>query len=368
MPRQPARRELEVRESAWLGHRHGPCPLTWIGRCKPSRQERRGPIGSMRQVPEDFPQPSERETNGMLPKPSLHKRNGHRYSRRPGIRFASEMLGLVHHDPDRAAELSPNLVRFGAIVQSERFDEQWEQMLAQGMSLPSALARALTRTREAFERGELADVQVALEGLRAQASAAAEMIAGLTNAARSSERRTMPEAGRRLLSVNDVVLHVLAAAAASGPVSSQLDPRLPRVAADAEQINDLLATLLDVVAGVRDAGGRPGAIIVRTSHHDGVMEGERVVRVLITHDDAATLDQLRPVALSPVVAAGEPGSPASTAAYSAPPRYPEAASASPWSCRQPEAGASRRSSGHQARLVVTRSGFVGFLPESSRSS
>ena len=138
----------------------------------------------MRQVPEDFPQPSERETNGMLPKPVLHKRNGHRYPRRPGIRFASEMLGLVHHDSDRATELSPDLVRFGAIVQSERVDEQWEQMLARGMSLPSALARALTRTREAFERGELADLQVALEGLRAQASAAAEMIAGLTNASR----------------------------------------------------------------------------------------------------------------------------------------------------------------------------------------
>jgi hypothetical protein len=203
--------------------------------------------------------------------------------------------------------LSPDLVRFGAIVQSERVDEQWEQMLARGMSLPSALARALTRTREAFERGELADLQVALEGLRAQAAAAAEMIAGLTNAARSTERRAMPEAGRRLLSLNDVVLHALAAAAASGPVSSQLDPRLPRIAADAEQINDLLATLLEVVAGVRDAGGRPGAIIVRTSHHEGVMEGERVVRVLITDDDTATLDQLRPVALSPVLAIEEAG-------------------------------------------------------------
>ena len=259
----------------------------------------------MKQVPEDVPQPNERETNGMLPKPVFHKHNGHRDPRRPGIRSASEMLGLVHHGPDRASELSPDLVRFGAIVQSERFDEQWEQMLAQGMSLPSALARALTRTREAFERGELADLHVALERLRAQASAAAEMIARLTNAARSSERGAAPEAGRCLLSLNDVVLHALAAAAASGPVSSQLDPRLPRVAADAEQLNDLLAILLDVVAGVRDAGGRPGAIIVRTSHHDGVMEGERVARVLITDDDAATLDQLRPVALSPVLVAEE---------------------------------------------------------------
>ena len=261
----------------------------------------------MTQVPEDFPQPSEREINGMLPKTVLHKRNGYGHPRRPGARSAGEILGLVHHDSDRASELSPDLVPFGAIIQSARLDDQWDEMLAQGMSLPSALARALTRTREAFERGELADLHVALEGLRAQAATAAELIARLTNVSRSSERRAAPKAGRCLLSLNDVVLHALAAAAASGPVSSQLDPRLPRVAADAEQINDLLAILLDVVAGVRDAGGRPGAIIVRTSHHDGVMQGEGVVRVLITDDDAAALDQFRPVGLSPVLAAEEAG-------------------------------------------------------------
>jgi signal transduction histidine kinase len=243
----------------------------------------------------------------MLPKNVLHKRNGHRHPPRPGIRSAGEILGLVHRDPDRASELSPDLVRFGAIVQSERPDDQWEQIVAHGMSLPSALARALTRTREAFERGELADLHVALEGLRAQASAAAEMIARLTDVARSSERTITPEGGRCLLSINDVVLHALATTAAAGPVSSQLDPRLPLVVADPEQLNELLTILLDAVANVRDAGGRPGTIVVQTSHHDGVMRGERVVRVLVTDDDAAALDPLRPVAIAPVPAAEEAG-------------------------------------------------------------
>ncbi len=261
----------------------------------------------MTQVPEHFPQHSERETNGMLPKNVLHKRNGHRHPPRPGIRSAGEILGLVHRDLDRASEVSPDLVRFGAIVQSERPDDQWEQMVAQGMSLPSALARALTRTREAFRRGELADLHVALEGLRAQASAAAEMIARLTNVARSSERTITPDGGRCLLSINDVVLRALSTAAAAGPVASRLDPRLPRVAADPAQLGDLLDILLDAVVGVRDAGGRPGTIIVQTSHHDGVMRGERVVRVVITDDDVPTLDQLRPVAIDPVPTAEESG-------------------------------------------------------------
>ena len=243
----------------------------------------------------------------MLPKNVLHKRNGHRHPPHPGIRSAGEIMGLVHPDPDRTSELSPDLVRFGAIIQSELPDDQWEQIVERGMSLPSALARALTRTREAFERGELADLHVALEELRAQASAAAETIARLTNVARSSERAVTADGGRCLLSVNDVVLHALSTAAAAGPVSSQLDPRLPRVAADPAQLDDLLSILLHAVAGVRDAGGRPGAVIVRTSHHGGVMRGERVVRVLVTDDEVPTLDHLRPVAIAPVPAAEECG-------------------------------------------------------------
>jgi len=249
----------------------------------------------------------DRGINGMLPKNVLHKRNGHRHPPRPGIRSAGEIMGLVHPDPHRTSELSPDLVRFGAIVQSELPDDQWEQLVERGMSLPSALARALTRTREAFARGELADLHVALEELRAQASAAAETIARLTNVARSSERTVTPDGGRCLLSVNDVVLHALSTAAAAGPVSSQLDPRLPRVAADPAQLGDLLAILLHAVAGVRDAGGRPGAVIVRTSHHGGVMRGERVVRVLVTDDEVPTLDHLRPVAIASVPAAEECG-------------------------------------------------------------
>src|SRR5262249_59231233 len=96
------------------------------------------------------------------------------------------------------------------------------------------------------------------------------------------EGHVAPPGGACLLTVKAVVLHALSRAAAAGPVSSQLDPRLPRVAADPAQLGDLLAILLHAVAGVRDVGGRPGAVIVRTSHHGGVMRGERVVRVLVT--------------------------------------------------------------------------------------
>src|SRR6059036_739912 len=102
----------------------------------------------------------------MLPKSVLHKRNGHRHLPPGGAPSTSQILGLVHRDPDRASELSADLIRFAAIIQPERPADHWEQIVTEGMSLPSALATALTRTREAFHRRELSDLRVEEESQR----------------------------------------------------------------------------------------------------------------------------------------------------------------------------------------------------------
>ena len=62
----------------------------------------------------------------MLPKSVLHKRNGHRQLPAAGVPSTGQILGLVHRDPERALELSPDLVRFAAIIQSERPADAWE--------------------------------------------------------------------------------------------------------------------------------------------------------------------------------------------------------------------------------------------------
>jgi len=233
----------------------------------------------------------------MLPKNVLHKRNGHRQPPPRGPRSAGEILGLVHRDSDRASELSPELARFSAIVQSERLDPQWEHMVAMGMTLPSALARALTRTREAFERGEFAELRAALDGLRAQAAAAADMIARLTSLAQGSPAAAPADGGRHILSLNDLVLRALDRLSEGHVVTSRLDPGVPHVAGHPGQLEDILVILVDAVA--RGRGTSPGSpITVETTHHDGVLAGESVVRVVVTDEDAPALDRLRPMAFA----------------------------------------------------------------------
>lgn len=228
----------------------------------------------------------------MLPKSVLHKRNGHRQLPHLDVASSGQILGMVHRDPDRVSELSPDLIRFAAIIQSERPADHWEQIVTEGMSLPAALAAALTRTREAFQRGELADLRLALEGLQGQAEAAARIIARLASRSQGREGEPGQDTPRSLVNLNDLALHVLDLTTVTSAVSSRLDPRLPRVAADPGQMHDVLAILLATVGRLRDAAGRSGAITVETTHGDGVLSGERVVRLLVTDDYAQAADRL----------------------------------------------------------------------------
>jgi signal transduction histidine kinase len=231
----------------------------------------------------------------MLPKSVLHKQNGHRHLPPPGTPSAAQLLGLVHRDPARASDLSPDLVRFAAIIQSEQPANRWEQIADEGLSLPSALAKALTRTREAFEQGELSDVRLALEALKAQAEAAVRFIARLTEASRAKDSEPARDAERSLVNLNDLTIHTLALLAGAPSVASRLDPRLPRVAADPRQMQNVLMILITAVARSRDGAERPGTIMVETTHRDGVLNGERVVRLLVTDDYPRVREQLRPV-------------------------------------------------------------------------
>jgi len=225
----------------------------------------------------------------MLPKSVLHKRNGHRQRPPAGVPSTGQILGLVHREPDRAGELSPDLLRFAAIIRSERPADQWEQIVTEAMSLPPALATALTRTREAFARGELADLRLALEGLQARAEAAARIIARLTTVSKAQDTE------RSLLSLNDLALRALGPLMLAAPISRRLDPRLPWIAADPGQMHDVLTILFGIVDRIREAAGRSGAITVETTHGDGVLRDERVVRLLVTDDYAQAVDRLQAV-------------------------------------------------------------------------
>src|SRR6058998_3942675 len=107
--RTPAQRLLSLPLSGAVTHssqqRFGPITLV--------KQAREGPTpGSVRTLPASL----RRGNIAMLPKSVLHKRNGHRHLPPSGAPSTGQILGLVHRDPDRASELSPDLIRFAAII------------------------------------------------------------------------------------------------------------------------------------------------------------------------------------------------------------------------------------------------------------
>src|SRR5205809_8016277 len=100
----------------------------------------------------------------MQPHSVLHKRNGHRQLPGPGVVSPGELLNLVHSAPGQLSDLSPDLLKFAVVAQSECPTAD-NRLAANDGQFPPAVARALTRSQEAFERGELPETQAALEAL-----------------------------------------------------------------------------------------------------------------------------------------------------------------------------------------------------------
>jgi hypothetical protein len=224
----------------------------------------------------------------MLPNSVLHKRNGHRRLPRAGIVSPGDLVRLVHSAPARSSDLSPDVLKFAIIIQSESSMAAWEQLSGDGSPGPSAVSRALATSRAAFDRGELADVRAALEALQAQADLAAGVIAHLTDVVRVSDGRVYRTSGRYLIDLNDLMVQALGLLASQWPwmaaVSTRLDPQLPSVAGDARELKEVLVTLMVALARASRAAGRPGVVTVETSHREGVLRGEHTVRVSMTDD------------------------------------------------------------------------------------
>jgi hypothetical protein len=220
----------------------------------------------------------------MLPHSVLHKRNGHRHLPHSGIASAGELVNLVHSAPEQSSELSRDLLKFAIIAQSERPSDS-DELFGEGVGISPAVAQALSRSRDAFARGELADIRASLDALRAQAALAADVIARLTEVIRVSDARPYAPSGRRLLNVNDLLLQVVDAPSGlwgdNARVTLHLDPEVPSVAGDPAQVAELLRILLSALARESEGSDAPGEITAETSHRDGVLRGEKVIRVAL---------------------------------------------------------------------------------------
>jgi signal transduction histidine kinase len=197
----------------------------------------------------------------MRPESALHKRNGHRKVPRQAQASAGDLLRLIHSATDQRGPTGGG-------------DET--------SPLPEAVARAVERSRAAFDRGELADVRATLDVIQAQADLAARVVAQLVDVVRASFARSYEPTTRQLVSLNDLVVEALGERArAGGGVSTALDPKLPSVAADPRQIRHVLHTLLVALVQEREASGGASPITVRTSRAAGVLQGEHIARVAL---------------------------------------------------------------------------------------
>ena len=152
-------------------------------------------------------------------------------------------------------------------------------------AVPDAGARAVERSRAAFDGGERADLRATLDDLQAQADLSARAIAKLADVARASFACSFEPAARRPVCLNDLVVEVLRAlgepARAGGGVSVALDPKLPSVAGDPRQLRSVLHTLLVALMQEREVSGDANPITVQTSHAAAVLQGEQIARVAL---------------------------------------------------------------------------------------
>lgn len=206
----------------------------------------------------------------------LHKKNGHRRAPATVAPSPGEVLRLVHAVRDPAPRASFELLRFAYTVRSEHVTALVEQAAHRVDALAAGLDAALARTRQAFARGELADVRALLEGLRAHAERTGQVVADLAAAV-----ATAGPPPPRSLGLNDLLRRAAAAAAeealAGLEVTQALDGGRPRVPGDARRLERALVTLLAEVGRATD---RPGRLSIASSVAAGPA-GRRLVRVEI---------------------------------------------------------------------------------------
>lgn len=240
----------------------------------------------------------------MHPKVTLHKRNGHRCP--PGWKGTSpgELIRLVHSAPDRAAKPTFDVVKFTSIVGSETRRAFADQVAREIDAIKPALLEVIAGTEAAFDRGELSDVRALLDARREEVEAAARMVARLLAGAGAPSRR--PAARRRLLNVNELAaetLYLLVPHLGGGlTVVTRLDPALPRVVGNANDLEQALGALMTCAARSVTDAGRTGTVVVETSHREAAVQGEWIVSVKIEANGSGVAEGLDLRAVSRIAA------------------------------------------------------------------
>jgi hypothetical protein len=209
----------------------------------------------------------------MLPKIVLHKTNGHSHLPKDNRPSLGKIMREVHTGGEHGRRPTFDLLKFATVVRSEKRAALLEQAVRHVDGLHSALSALLARTEAAFERGEMAELRAGLSALRSQAGDATRLFARLLA---SAETRT---ATHGLVNINELVADAAERAGADGaaPVAAELDPSAPWVIGNVARLERALVVFAAALASSHE-------VSIVASQTDGVIRGERVVRVDVRGD------------------------------------------------------------------------------------
>ena len=210
----------------------------------------------------------------MLPKIVVHKKNGHHHSPAKNAPSVGEILRRVHGGgAARAVTPTYDLLKFAAVVRTEKRTALLEQAVRHVDGLQSGLNALLAHTEAAFARGEMRDVRETLESLRAHAGEATRLFARLLAGA---ETRTSTHG---LVNVNELIADAAERAGATAGVSiaTRLDPSAPSVIGNAARLERAIVALTSALSGSRP-------VSIEASQIDGAIIGETLVRITVSGD------------------------------------------------------------------------------------
>jgi hypothetical protein len=216
----------------------------------------------------------------MTPRTVSHKLNGRRHLPSGAPPGAADLIRLVHSDTPRPGTLTPDLLRFAALVAAETRRFSGSAGDWRGNPALEPLARAVARARAAGGDAAADDLVAGLRALERQAALAAGVVAHLAELVRSETPAGWPHLSRAVVEVGARL--AAAAATARGRLAREVAVDVgdgpPRVVAATEQLDRLLAALLEAAAA--STGQRPCRWVrVTVARVQGVLQGHPAVRV-----------------------------------------------------------------------------------------
>ena len=224
----------------------------------------------------------------MLPRIVLHKRNGHSHVPAKSDVTPDRVLLMVHAPPWERGGPARDLLRFAALVRSEKPRAFVEQAARRIDGLRLFISEALARTRAAFDRGDLSDVRSAIESIRAQSDAAASIVRALIG--------TLPpgDAERVVVDLSMLLEGVLGPLRlrlqGRLPVEPHLEPGLPRVLGSPTHLQQALATFVGFVADDITSSGTSGRLLLEIVRGGSTDHAPRLVEVHIRAEGASSPD------------------------------------------------------------------------------